>query len=275
MGNYNNIPKELIKLDSWCLNFKHNKIPYLIIDKKVAGLSYPGDYMSFDEASYYLNKLTNLGFVFSNQGYVGIDIDSAFIKNHTHKEIEEILSIFSLKNAYIELSRSEKGVHIITKGDLHFDGKNSRTGIEIYKNKRYFIMTGKKIKLDSSRFYQNTPILEAQEEINFVLKKYFASEQVEKSNNRGSRFSKNTNYGVKWELNGVNVPLSPTYPPIKQGSRNMCLTSVAGTLVNIGYHDDFIYQELSRANKQACKPPVSDFEIRGIVRSVSRYRKRS
>ena len=86
---------------------------------------------------------TGLGFVFTKQaGIVGVDIDHCVdpatgALNETAAAILEKLPL-----TYIEISPSGTGLHIFLRGAMPAGGsKNSRSGVEMYSNARYFTMT--------------------------------------------------------------------------------------------------------------------------------------
>jgi hypothetical protein len=58
---------------------------------------------------------------------------------------------------------------------------------------------------------------------------------------------------------------------VANGSRNMHLTSLAGTMRNKGFSEDAMYAALLIHNREKCNPPLSDGEVLVIARSVSRY----
>ena len=134
--------------------------------------------------------------------------------------------------------------------------------MEIYKSARYFIMTG------NTLLYRT--IEENQEAIDYVVEKYFPDTRQKKdSPDYGSRI-----YSPVWELPENNrIKLRPVYPRIPDGSRNICLTSLAGMLHNQGYSKEQIYDELVYCNTVACDPPIDRSEIRTIVNSVTRYKR--
>ena len=136
--------------------------------------------------------------------------------------------------------------------------------MEIYKAARYFIMTG------NTLLYRE--IIENQEAIDYVVEKYFP-EARETSDKVG--VGRDKIYAPVWEEPVVNgrVKLRPVYPRIPDGSRNICLTSLAGMLHNQGYSKSQIYEELLYANTVACDPPLDRNELRTICNSVTRYKR--
>lgn len=116
--------------------------------------------------------------------------------------------------------------------------------------------------------YRN--IEENQEAIDYVVEKYFPETRQEKETSEyGGRI-----YSPIWELPENNrIKLRPVYPRIPDGSRNICLTSLAGMLHNQGYSKQQIYDELIYCNTVACEPPLDRNELRTICNSVTRYKR--
>ncbi len=59
--------------------------------------------------------------------------------------------------------------------------------------------------------------------------------------------------------------------PVRKDKRNVTLTSVAGSLRDRGLDEVTITVVLLEVNRLRCAPPLSEVEIKGIARSVSRY----
>ncbi len=81
-----------------------------------------------------------------------------------------------------------------------------------------------------------------------------------------------------WLLALLASPISESKPTpsdeaakIREGKRNARLTSLAGTMRRKGMTEEAIRAGLLAENEQRCDPPLSDDEVRGIARSVSRY----
>ena len=143
-------------------------------------------------------------------------------------------------------------------------GRNNLKGVEIYKAARYFIMTGDIV------LYHD--IIENQEAIDYVVEKYFPETR---SSSDKVVVGRDKIYSPVWEepIVGGRVKLRPVYPRIPDGSRNICLTSLAGMLHNQGYSKAQIYEELLYANTVACDPPLDRNELRTICNSVTRYKR--
>ena len=252
-------PKELKDLDQWVVADNDKKRP-LTPFKNYASSTDSKTWSSFsccDEVVNWWHRADYLGFVFNNNGLVGIDIDKGFEDGLMTPLCADIMNACQ---SYTEVSRSGRGVHIFVKGDIPFSGRNNRNGVEMYKSGRFFIMTGDVLIFNE--------IIENQDALDYIVEKYFPDVRDERTG-----FGRKL-YSPEWRPpeNG-KVPLRPEYTPLGPGERNDCLTSLAGSMWNIGYTSEDILAELRVANKTACSPPLDDGELRNIVRSISRYRR--
>ena len=261
MGRYDAIPDELKALPQWvCADdgWKGPVVPTTVT--LPASTSDPATWADFETALKMVESGYHdyLGFVFHDNGYVGIDIDIGW---ENDLPSETALDIVFGCQSYTELSKSGRGFHIFVKGDLPYKGKNNQKGVEIYRTGRYFIMTGK------TQIFRN--IIENQTAIDKVLASYFPEERDSSGKATTQRI-----YNPRWlPPKGGKIPLRPSYPQIPQGARNICLTSLAGMMHTQGYPKSQIYKELLYANESACTPPLTKGEVQSIVNSVTRYRK--
>jgi hypothetical protein len=200
-----------------------------------------------------------VGFVFNNNGIVGIDIDDGYAEDGFMSGLAA--DIIGKCESYTEKSKSGRGFHILLKGELPFKGKNNLKGVEIYKSARYFIMTG------DTLLYHN--IVENQDAIDYIVDKYFPDMREGASN----RPANNRIYSPQWEKPTEKINLRPVYYPIPDGARNISLTSIAGQWHNMGYSREDIYRELLYVNSVACQPPLDISEIQCIVNSIARYKR--
>ena len=200
-----------------------------------------------------------VGFVFNDNGIVGIDIDDGYDQDGLMSELAA--DIIGACGSYTEKSKSGRGFHILLKGSLPFKGKNNLKGVEIYKSARYFIMTGDTILYND--------MVENQEAIDYIVEKYFP-EMREGASERGAY---GRIYTPRWEKPVEKISLRPVYYPIPDGTRNISLTSIAGQWHNMGYGKDDIYRELLYVNSVACHPPLDISEIQSIVNSITRYKR--
>ena len=259
--NLDNIPKDIQRLRQWVCTKGDSKAP---IDAETA---YPASstnhlsWSSFDSARTYVEHgcFDYVGFVFNDNGIVGIDIDDGYDEDGLMSELAA--DIIGKCGSYTEKSKSGRGFHILLYGDIPFKGKNNLKGVEIYKASRFFIMTG------DTLIYRN--MVENQEAIDYILEKYFPEVREGESN----RAVGNRIYTPIWVKTDGKMGLRPEYPPIPDGTRNISLTSIAGQWHSLGYGREEIYRELLYVNSIACKPPLDTYEIQCIANSVTRYKR--
>ena len=259
--NLNNIPEDLKKLNQWVCTRGDRKIPMRADINEVASSVDENTWSSFDTARESVANGCNeyVGFVFNDNGIVGIDIDDGYDEDGFLSPLAA--DIIGRCKSYTEKSKSGTGVHILLYGDLPFKGKNNLKGVEIYKSARYFIMTGDTI------IYNN--MVENQEAIDYIVEKYFPEIRDAESN----RILSNRIYTPIWVKTEGKIGLRPEYPPIPDGTRNISLTSLAGQWHTLGYSKEEIYRELLYVNSIACDPPLHINEIQCITNSVTRYKR--
>lgn len=260
---YKNIPQELQMLDQWVgVVGEDSKIPMQIDSVFSASSTNPNTWRSFAKAIKALEEgeISYPGFVFNDNGIVGIDIDDGYDEDGFISPLAA--EIINKCQSYTEKSKSGRGFHILLKGKLPFKGKNNRSGVEIYKTARYFIMTGNVLIYDK--------IIDNQEAIDYIVYKYFPEMRE-----NDSKWSSSRIYTPIWEnpMEEGRIKLRPIYPLIPKGCRNICLTSLAGMLHNQGYCSRAIYDELNYCNKVACEPTLPDGEVVAIVNSVTKYKR--
>lgn len=259
--DYARIPAELKALDQWVCAWENSKIPMRAFERKAASSTAPETWSSFEqaqaavEAGYY----DNIGFVFADNGIVGIDIDTGFADGLLTPMCADIMQRC---RSYTEKSRSGRGVHILLRGELPFYGKNNRKGVEIYRARRFFIMTGKVLLFPE--------VIENQAAIDHVVNTYFL--ETERDGKPSSLVQRIYSPQYRKPQNGT-VYLRAEYPEIPSGGRNLSLTSLAGAMHNTGYSKAQIYAELCFVNQTRCKPPLPVRELQTICDSVTRYRR--
>ena len=261
--NIQNIPSEIQSLRQWVCSFPGSKLPMMSNSNDPASTANPDTWSTFQDAVQAVEHgiYSDIGFVFANSDIVGIDLDDAFDEDGFLTELAS--DIIGQCKSYTEISRSGTGIHILIKGELPFGGRNNRNGVEIYKQGRYFIMTG------NTLLYKD--IEHNQEAIDYVLDKYFTV--LRQENDTDSQEYEYRIYNPEWTKNEGKIKLRPIYPRIPDGCRNICLTSLAGMMHNQGYTARQIYDELVYCNKVACEPMLYDRELQTIVRSVTRYKR--
>ena len=260
---YDNIPQELRVLRQWVCANDCSKVPMQATRPYPAPSTNPDTWSSFEEAVRAVQDghYDYIGFVFNDNGIVGIDIDDGFVPGGNLSPIA--MDILGNCYSYTEASKSGRGFHIFVKGDVPFKGKNNLAGVEVYKTARFFIMTGDVMWLRSE-------ILDNQPALDYIVEKYFPETREKKSTAVTPRI-----YNPEWDSpkGSKRVRVKPHYPVIPDGCRNICLTSLAGMMHSIGYTKGQIYRELQYANSTACKPPLDDGELKSICNSVTRYRR--
>ena len=265
MLDYSKIPEELRGLNQWVCNWEGSKIPMQATARAGASSTDPSTWASFDQACAAVEAEVYdfIGFVFADNGIVGIDIDTGFEDGLMTPLCADIVKAC---RSYTEKSKSGRGVHIFIKGSLPFSGKNNMAGVEIYQSKRYFVTTGKQTLF--------ADLIENQAGIDYVLAKYFTEtapvkrEQAsEKTLNRDSKIYRPAYQKPKKGL----LALSPKHEEIAKGNRHICLLSMAGTLWKQGYSVRDLYKELCKVNAEACNPPLPVSEIESICRSIRKY----
>ena len=258
---YDNIPQELRVLNQWVCANENSKVPMQAIGYLPASSTDPATWASFEDALWAVEHgyYQYLGFVFNDNGIVGIDLDDAFTANMT-PIVEDICE--QCDGTYMEYSKSGEGLHLFVKGDIPFKGKNNLAGVEMYKTARFFIMTGDALPHDGICYKQNA--------LDYIVDKYFPETRERKTTTVTPRI-----YNPEWDSpkGSKRVRIRPNYPVIPDGCRNICLTSLAGMMHSIGYTKGQIYRELQYANNTACSPPLLDAELRTICNSVTRYRR--
>ena len=263
MINFNNIPEELKRLNQWVCVAGDSKVPMQALGFLPASSTDPSTWSSFETAVLAVSAgfYDYIGFVFNDNGIVGIDIDDGYTQDGQLTQLA--INIIGECRSYTEKSKSGRGVHIFVKGDIPFKGKNNLAGVEVYKTARFFIMTG-------DRLGHRSDIIHNQEALDYIVDKYFPETRERKTTTVTPRI-----YNPEWDSpkGSKRVRIKPNYPVIPNGCRNICLTSLAGMMHSIGYTKGQIYRELQFANDTACKPPLDDGELRAICNSVTRYRR--
>jgi primase-polymerase (primpol)-like protein len=259
--NLNNIPEELKALPQWVCTKGDSKVPMIAGSVLTASSTNPLTWSSFEVArrSVVQDLYDYVGFVFNDNGIVGIDIDDGYDEDGFISELAA--DIIGKCESYTEKSKSGRGFHILLKGDLPFKGKNNLKGVEIYKLARYFIMTG-------DTLIYNT-IVENQQAVDYIVDKYFPDMR----DGASERGMSNRIYTPIWERPTEKISLRPVYYPIPDGTRNISLTSIAGQWHTMGYSKEEIYRELLYVNSVACQPPLDINEIQCIVNSIARYKR--
>lgn len=187
---FSSIPEYVRKRDQWVLwrydwredNQQWAKVPYCAWNLKHAKSDDPQTWTSFavaeDTFRHNAKDFAGIGFVFSkNDDLCGIDFDNCV----EHSEDEYLLSGSASKwvdtlNSYTELSPSGTGLHIICRAQLVAGRKDTKTGIEVYDQGRYFTFTGR------SWQERPLPVAQSQEAVGKLLKAVFPAREEKPKN---------------------------------------------------------------------------------------------
>lgn len=256
------LPVELIRQNTWVVAKKDSKIPMNAKTGYPASVSNSNTWCDFKTAynAVLSGKYANVGFVFTNCELVGIDIDNAFDENGVLNP--DAAEVIERCQSYTEISRSGRGIHIILTGELPFSGRNNGKKMEIYKDGRYFVLTGNVFKYKE--------ITANQEAIDWVISKYFSTRTVV-CKHKKSISQVEPKVTIEFEKKGKKIKFKYMYKRIQEGCRNIALTSLTGTLKNSGYSMRQAQAMINKVNKIVCPNPLREWEIKNIVRSIYRY----
>ena len=256
--NINNIPQELKEAFRWVRTKGDDKRPYCVYGDLPASSTSSDTWGTFDEALEMTRRDDGyLGFVFHDDGYVGIDIDHCV--SETGAVAPNVVEIIERFNSYTELSKSGDGIHIIIKGDIPFKGRQLN-GYEIYKTARFFVLTGRVYKDCSTEINSNDEYLAE------FVEQYFT-----KAEDANKEFY--CKWQPRWQGVGKRIPVYPTYPSVSSGSRHLSMVSFCGQWWNGGITPKDLFYLACRVNNDYLEPPLDEKEIRNIVKSCIKYRR--
>ncbi len=124
---------------------KRIKIPINPHNGKAAATNDPQTWSDINAAWVARNKynLLGVGFVFDLAcGIIGIDLDHCI--NERGKLESWADQVVECLDSYAEYSPSGTGLHIFTRGTIPHSFNNNKKKIEMYGEKRYFTVTGKR-----------------------------------------------------------------------------------------------------------------------------------
>ena len=162
----NNIPQEMRIFKQWVVwryedtdGPKPTKVPYSALNGRLASVTDPATWASFDEVSHALKSsgmYSGIGFVLTEADpFAFIDLDDT---KGDQIGLDRQVKIFNEFDSYAERSPSGNGLHIIVKGSL--PSGRRRSHIEVYSSARYMTMTGD--------IYRNAPIKDCGELLNVL-----------------------------------------------------------------------------------------------------------
>ncbi|MBV9454794.1 MAG: hypothetical protein JOZ19_11855 [Rubrobacter sp.] len=171
------IPNELAERNQFVVwrwekrNGKSTKVPYSSSSHKRADTTDPNTWGSFRTALRTVRRnpkhYAGLGFVFSiDDQFAAIDLDHC--RDPETGAISEwaVEGLKAFRGAYIEISPSGTGLHIICRG--HAPNRNNRRdGIEAYSSQRFFTLTGNTLRAAPKQ------LSNCQDAIDDLVRKYF------------------------------------------------------------------------------------------------------
>jgi len=156
------VPNELKVLSHWvCWRLETRdgdptKVPYCVATGRRASTTDPGTWSTFADAVAAVASYDGIGFVLTGD-FVGFDFDGMLSESgEAEPYVLEILRL--LKNPYAELTPSGRGLRCYVAAPLPPGGNRwtrDHYGIEVYTEKRYFCVTGKKFSGDGIPHLEN------------------------------------------------------------------------------------------------------------------------
>jgi len=170
---FDNIPDDLAELDHWILwtfEEKRNQDKEIVVDEngEIQYTKVPKQPNGSNANSTNLNtwntleaveealksspeQFDGIGFVFTDSGIVGIDIDNKdeelqeYLSNdEVDLDTNTVADFIETTKSYAEVSPSGNGIHIYMKGSKP-EGKSKNGNFEMYDTKRFFTVTGNRI----------------------------------------------------------------------------------------------------------------------------------
>ena len=264
MGLADAIPAEMREMPRWVCAGPSSKRPMKPYDGGPASVSDPSTWGTFEQAAECVERglYTHVGFVFADDGLVGIDIDGAIGEDGMLSA--DAARAVTACDSYSEISRSGKGVHIVCRASLPFRGRNNGSGWEAYRDARFFVMTG-------AAFHGKGRLSDSQDGVDLVVSEHFGA--------KGGGASKGAGDPPIWEPDGM-APASPgkvslrmEWPQVCAGSRHLSMVSFCGRLWKRGCPYDALARAAQRVNLESMDPPLPEDEVARIVASVRRYRR--
>mgnify|MGYP001569736952 CR=1 FL=1 len=151
--NLDEIPRELRARRQWVVwrllppepgKDKWQKVPFQTLQQKAASDN-PATWTDFETAveTYRDHNFDGVGYVFTaDDPFIGIDWDHSY--SETEGITPDVLRWLHDLNTYCELSASGTGIHAIVKGHYPFDRGRKSGSVELYKERRFFTMSGRR-----------------------------------------------------------------------------------------------------------------------------------
>lgn len=129
-NTYQAIPQELRRLPNWVCwqavqdERSHSGVSKRPIDPKTGNFAKsndPSTWADFDTAVQTAQKWSGIGFMFSESGYFGVDLDDIAEELQSYRDNNGgiVTEFVNALQSYAEVSQSGTGIHIICKGKLY------------------------------------------------------------------------------------------------------------------------------------------------------------
>jgi len=257
------MPSALRPLQRWVCASAGSKRPMRCWEPAAASVSRPGDWGDFDEAREAVEAgiYEWAGFVFADDGIVGIDIDGDAAFGEDGLPSDDALEAIRACASYAEVSKSGRGFHILCRGSLPFKGRANGRGWEIYRDGRYFLLTGRTVAY--------TEVADAQAGIDLVLDRHFADAPL-----RGDGGGRRERiWRPSWSVDPATGRAEASWPPVWAGGRHLALVSYCGSLHSAGAAPETVLACALAANERWMRPPLDAGEVAQVAASVTRYRR--
>ena len=152
--NLDRIPDDIKTLRQWVCTKGDRKVPMIAGAGRAASSTDESTWSCFDTARASVESGYDdyVGFVFNDNGIVGIDIDDGFDEDGFISPLAA--DIIGRCKSYTEKSKSGRGFHILLYGTLPFKGKNN---LKVLKKtddgKKYFLESCNSNKIEYPDIY--------------------------------------------------------------------------------------------------------------------------
>jgi hypothetical protein len=236
------IPAEMRTAPRWLVwrRVDGRKIPFDVRTSKACDPTDPASWSTFEDAVGASPHYDGLGFALGKDGFEfwsGVDLDNCRQKDGTFTPAA--LTIVQGLNSYTEESVSGDGLHVLTKGPT--GGNYTRAGLEVYDEKRYFVVTGKHVPGTPT-----TVELRAIELADLIKREFPETQAPRKAK--------------------ATLPAA-----IGDGIRNDQLFEEACRLRQRGHSATEILALLTAMNAERVHPPLPASEVEQIAHSATRY----
>lgn len=240
-NRYKNIPEEMKVLKRFVgwkreeLNGKTAKLPYSLIDGQSRDWNREERWVDFKVAKEHHCPF---GFVLTDEDeIICVDLDKAIRDGKLTELAQKVVAKFS--GTYMEISQSDRGLHVFVKGKILNNLNLSSQGIEIYKNNRYIALTGN--IGDGELFPRSNKLLYLQTELDELYKKWTQekpsiNQQIHKFRNQKVESNFSFNFLTTDEI------LMTMYKTNKKARQLISGESLTGD----HSRDDFIFLVLAR-----------------------------